>query len=370
MSSTTTAASSSATVFDSPTTTILDTRAIDWEESDYVPGALRRVLARDTDGDPIVLQRWMPPSRKAIDEVLPGAYHLAREAYFCLGGERHNNQKELGRPGEFVDPVIYREGYWLDRQPGSVHGGPPTPIMAVGVWWIGWMAVSDDFYVGLDEASTLTDVHPAPGERLTQELPPLGQPLTDPLPASVIRVHRAFPGGAQVLKTREMEWDAHPHLPESHIKVLCRNHLGEPAVELWALPNGRYPVPELPYRVSHRYRDITYVIKGELRVREYAGPDDTVGESIVLRDGYFVDRKPGSVYGYDTDEATPTGIELLHFRVREGAQFGRESDKHPRLSRDLNPAKKGKVLPPSGLGAKPYASEDELLEFLRQQLKR
>ena len=50
-------------VFETPGVTIVDSRAMDWEESDYVPGSVRRVLARDEDGEPIVLQRWLPPAR-------------------------------------------------------------------------------------------------------------------------------------------------------------------------------------------------------------------------------------------------------------------------------------------------------------------
>ena len=234
--------------------------------------------------------RWLPPAREADPTVTQGGYHIAREEYFCLGGEKPHNQKDPGAP---IDEVVFREGWFLDRLPGSVHGVPPVPKMPTGVFWLGWMTVSDDPYVGVFESRELTDEVPLPGPPVANPLPPVGEPRTEPQPESAIRLDVPGVGGARVIKSRELEWEPHPLLPLAYQKVLVNTAAGQPAVTLWALPDGTYPAPELPYRVSHRYRDFSYVLEGDLRVWEFESPEDEDGEEVKLLPGYSDRPAPG-----------------------------------------------------------------------------
>jgi hypothetical protein len=77
----------SGVVLDRGDVVVLDTREMGWEGSPYVSGALRRVLARDDDGDPIIVMRWLTSRIKPIAPGRAGEYHTARELFYYLGGD-------------------------------------------------------------------------------------------------------------------------------------------------------------------------------------------------------------------------------------------------------------------------------------------
>lgn len=100
---------------------IVDTRDVPWEEHPGKAGVWWKVLSRDADGHPIVSLQWFPPDDE--DTAIPRRYkHLTvDEAAFVLQGERPCWEYESPEQAK-GQRVLLREGYWIDRKAGSIHG--------------------------------------------------------------------------------------------------------------------------------------------------------------------------------------------------------------------------------------------------------
>jgi hypothetical protein len=309
---------------------ICDSRELAWEPSDYLPRALRKVLSRDADGDPIVLLRWVTRDLPELDRPA-GGYHLGHEFYYCIAGECPHWEFESGeleviRP-ERATLVTLREGYWLEHLPRTPHGGG-TPVAAVDLSLLGWMTASDDPLVGLRESAGLTETLAG----LPADPPPTQPGRADSGAAMVLGGHR----GATLLDTRLLAWEPHPLLPRAHHKPLSRRADGDATVSIEWIPSGAYPAAELPYRARQRFRELTYVLAGELTVVEH--DDDGPGTPRRWLPGFWIDRPPGSVYGFAAGESSPTGCMLLRFRAREDAVFVKEQVKHTDFSPQMRHA--------------------------------
>lgn len=347
----------SGVLLDRPDVTILDTRELEWESIGwFLPHAQRRILSRDEDGDPIIVSRWYPSDMPEFPIEM--SYHLADEYYMCLAGELPLWESELGEPDELV---IFREGYWMHRLPGCVHGHG-IPSLPVGVKSIAWM-MDGAPYVGVNESRGLTIEVPASGERVVNDLPPIAEPRAEPQPESAYRRHRTGPGGVAILKSREAEWEPHPYLPGTNIKVLDRAPDGDPTVTLLSLPAGRYPAPELPYRAANTFREFMYVLEGELTTWQYESTDDEEGTSVLLKESCYLDRRPGSVYGYAAEDYSLTGAVVLHFRTREGAPFIKDADRHKVWTRLIPERDPAPVTTP--VTGSPVGDEEHRQEVLR-----
>ncbi len=124
-------------VLDRPDVTVLDTRAMAWEEFEGLAGARIKVLSRDDQGEPAVFLVWLPPGR-LISELPHRHYHRSVHEYgFTLSGELPhweyaNAEQQQG------DLIVFREGYFMHRRPGSLHGlepGPTSPTGCVVLMW-------------------------------------------------------------------------------------------------------------------------------------------------------------------------------------------------------------------------------------------
>jgi hypothetical protein len=321
--------SPAGTVLARPAVTVLDTREMPWEGTEWVlPRALHRVLSRDDEGDGVVYQRfltaWTPDPG-----ISSSGYRLAHEQYLCLEGEFSHHER--GLDGADDELITFREGVWMDRAPGSLTSG--VVDVPVGVKGLGWMVVQDDAYVGLGESAALVRELPHP-ERAAVDPPPSGgDRAARHDPAAGVRLVTDF---VRVVDAREMSWEDHPLLPGARLKALSRRADGDPTVAIVGIPAGRYPAEALPWRGTNDFRELTYVLEGELRVREYDGPDDDEGTPLVLREGYWVDRRPGSVFGFDAGECTPSGVTYLTVRLRDDTTLVKERDKYVGWTRTLN----------------------------------
>src|SRR5438093_836303 len=133
-----------------------------------------------------------------FDDSFPHrVYHSAREFYFFLGGEFPHWEYEPD------DLVLFKEGYYMDRHPGTVHGTgiEGTPVGAKAIGWV--VENQQDPFVTVQEAEELTTELPVPGERVANELPPVRRPADEPSGPEAIRVERP---GVVVLRTRELAW--------------------------------------------------------------------------------------------------------------------------------------------------------------------
>lgn len=93
-------------------------------------------------------------------------------------------------------------------------------------------------------------------------------------------------------------------------KVLSRDDDGDPAICVrWHLPESFAAGEEL----RHDVRSFTYCLSGELTYTE-CEPD----QEVLLTEGCFIDRRPGSRYRFGA-AASPTGLMALEWRMA-GAQ--------------------------------------------------
>jgi len=133
---------------------------------------------------------------------------------------------------------------------------------------------------------------------------------------------------ATILDTHAMEWEDHYGIKGGKMKVLSRDDDGLPSVVLTWVPPGMTSLnPRGPER--HYHRTVTergLVLFGELPMLEYESLDDPSPRRIVLKPGYYLDRRPGSVHGVDHEAPSQVGfmwvewrIGRSHFQAAEGA---------------------------------------------------
>ena len=110
-----------ALIVDRPDLTIVDSNALPWEEHPGKTGVWWKVLAHDANGDPAVSLQWFPPD--GPDTESPRRYHhlTVGECAYVLGGERPVWEYESANQST-GQRVLLREGHWVDRKPGSIHG--------------------------------------------------------------------------------------------------------------------------------------------------------------------------------------------------------------------------------------------------------
>lgn len=334
-----------------PDLTVLDTRELPWEG---VAAALPRVLAKplsvDADGDATVHQRWMTDWSPDPAKTTNG-FRLAREYYFCLSGSFSHYERDV--EGGHDELIVFTQGVWMDRAPGSLTSGATE--VPVGVKGLGWLSTGDDSYVGLMESAELTDTLSGPS------WPAAASTLDNwPSDPTGVRLRTDF---TTVLDSRALPWQPHPLLPGVRYKALSRRG-GEPTIHILGLPAGPAPAGLAGWRGSHRYRELTYVLEGELRLRVFAGPHDADGEELVLREGYWIDRRPGSVYGFGDGELTPSGCVLLTVRLRAGVELIKEKDKYLTWTRTLTagPARLAPAATPEELARLRQRHRDTLRE--------
>lgn len=111
---------------------ILDTRAMEWSEHPLIPGVRTKVLSRDAGGDPAVSLLWYPPGAPRGDPTAAERrlHRSVREQLLVLAGEQPT--WEYRAADGLADVVELKEGYFVDRSPGAVHGFEPGPVSAVG----------------------------------------------------------------------------------------------------------------------------------------------------------------------------------------------------------------------------------------------
>jgi hypothetical protein len=130
-----------------------------------------------------------------------------------------------------------------------------------------------------------------------------------------------------VLDTRATEWIDPPegemfHGTGAKFRALTRHPDGWARIYQVFLPPGIRGVGHggAPDRHYHRtVQEWVYVIFGELSLIEFDGAEDLVGQPVTLKAGYFLERKPGSVFGLDPDRPSPTGAMLLEWRTGPGS---------------------------------------------------
>lgn len=292
-------------VVDANGLTLLDTRELPWEPLPGIPGAKQKVLVRDAEGRARVQFTWLPPGL-ALDRPERHFHKTAHERGYVLFGELPMREyasadDDRGRP------VVFREGYFMDRLPGSIHGLDPDLSSAVGFLMLEWRTAPGTYR--LEEGASEQNVT-LPAAREIDTESPLVQPGSPPWMV-------VDSGNLRLIDTRAMPWQAldgmtgavHQPLavaPEGHTEVVV--------VHLFPRPTGTEHKRHF-HRTVHEWG---YVLEGDLPMREYASLEDEVGQRVHFRKGYFMDRRPGSWHGVDTTRSSATGFTFLEWRTGPG----------------------------------------------------
>lgn len=298
-------------VIDWPDLHRFDTRAMRWEEFPAIAGTKVKVLTRDDAGHPSTFIQWLPPGE--LEGVALPHRHFHRtvtEYAYVLSGDLPHWEYGSAEE-EHGQLVVFREGYFMERRPGSIHGLEPGPVSETGVTILFWR----------DGTGTMVDEPDFAQE--TEELsfsagwqPPATPP--EPLAPQAGGVVLERPD-VRILDTREMEWEDWGGETGMKARILSRLPDGNPATMLVWLPPGELQGIDLPARHYHRtVTERSFMLAGELPHWEYRSADDKVGELVIVRPGYFMERLPGSVHGLEPGPTSQTGALYLFRQTGSG----------------------------------------------------
>jgi hypothetical protein len=299
-------------VFDRGGVTWTDTRDMPWGQFDGLGSAKVKVLHVDDEGRPLAFLVWMPPGDLGV-EIPHRHYHATTHEWaYTLAGDLPHWEYASADSDE-SQLVVFREGYYMDRSPGSIHGLEEGVNSDTGTTILFWR---DNVGNWLDEpnaAEETLDVDFASPETLKRKS------RGDALAATYGDGTVLQRDDLRIVDTREMFWDAYDGLSGTKIKVLSRDAEDLPSTSLIWLPPGDLPSVELPHRHYHKTaHEFLYVLEGELVIWEYADAAQQEGDLIVGRPGYFMNRRPGSVHGLEAGVSTPTGAVVIEWRTAPG----------------------------------------------------
>jgi hypothetical protein len=284
----------------------LDTRAMHWEDLPGDPESKIKVLSRDDRGNVRVCLLWSPPREAASgDSPTRRRIHTgARQLTLVLAGEQAGLEyANADAPGE---PVVYREGFFIDRSPGSIYEVETSTVGSTSLIW------------RTDDGNVPAETEAAVGAATSPEGPRVASADHEPSTADDgVVVDRDT---LRVLDTRQMPWQGFAGLRRGKVKVLTSDEHGNPtAFMVWIPPGEVVEGWALPHRHYHRsIREFSFMISGELPHWEYQNAEQQVGDLVIVRPMYFLDRSPGSIHGLEPGPTSPTGCILLQWRQGVG----------------------------------------------------
>jgi len=290
-------------------TRILDTRAMEWEPFTGIEGGAMKVLARDAEGNEMVMLFNMPPGDgplKALPSMPYRHYHQSVHEYnyFMAGELPHWDYRTPEDPvGELV---MWTEGYYLDRRPGptGIHGIETTPTSPVGSMVLSWRTGTGNF-------ASEPDFH--------EESREIAYPSSKSTVASVPLVAPADGSGlvystdvVDILDTRAMEWEPMSELEGAFVKVLSRD-AGEIITMIVWMPLGTSALLTTDAgRAGTSFAENLFVLAGDLpHIAE--GSDEVT----YLPQGTYIERKnapSGALRERSTGVEPPLGCAVLVWR--------------------------------------------------------
>ena len=305
---------STGVVFRSDLATVIDTREMPWLTFEGMGGSSMKPLAFFDDGSVEVMLGWIPPGKaQSIPQLPDRHYHRSVAEYFyLLGGEVYTwDYRDEDDPDGVL--VHYRPDYYLDRQPGpqGIHGLEDGPVATCGTLFLNWRT-GVGIWAGEPEFADESITVPYTPSKSSMVVDPL------PTPTDGTGLVYSTPT-VRLLDTRAMTWEPYPALGLSAArKVLSVGSDGEPKVMMLAVSTSQLPAAA---EMRHDTRESFYVLSGELPVREL-GPGADDAQTIVLKAGYFVDRKPGSRHEIAGDVPCAGDAVLLYWRDASGTLPG------------------------------------------------
>lgn len=285
----------------------LDTRGLAWEDFDGLEGGRIKVLSRDAAGNPSVFLVWLPPGELPSVPLPHRHFHRSvREFSYVLGGELpHWEYADASQ--QRGDLVVFREGFYMDRLPGSLHGLEPGPSSPTGCTILMWR---DGVGNWVDEPEFASETVDVPYDR--PEETGATEPSIPHADAAGVVLER---DDLRLLDTRAMPWEDFSGIEGGRIKVLKRNERGDADIMMVWLPPGELPSVELPHRHYHStVHEYALCLSGDMPHWEYENAEQARGDVVVIREGVFMDRAPGSIHGLEAGQTSATGSVVLMWR--------------------------------------------------------
>ena len=130
--------------------------------------------------------------------------------------------------------------------------------------------------------------------------------------------------------TEVMEWEDDKELPGVSVKWLSDNWQGGFRSVLRYAPPG-WSHPGAPVRnYFKKAQRFFYILYGDLKVGTANGPDDAE-QSIVVKQDYFIDQPPMSIWGWQEGPLTESGAMWLEVTYAEGTKVGGGPIEQPSL---------------------------------------
>ncbi len=267
---------------------LLDTRELAWEDFDGLAGAKWKALSRDQHGNAMVMMVWLPPGELPGVDLPHRHYHRTiHEFTYVLSGDLPH--WEYANAGQIRGEMVrFREGFFMERQPGSLHGLESGTSSATGCVLLMWR---DGVGNWLSEPQAAQETVEVPYGAAASRPAPADEPGDGADDQSGVVLRRA---DLTLLDTRAMPWVPFPGLRGAQVKVLARDEHGEHRAILVFMPPGLRPGARRHRHYHRTVREFALVLSGELPHWEYEDAAQADGELVVFREGYFMDRRPGA----------------------------------------------------------------------------
>lgn len=276
------------------TVTWTDTRDMPWGSFSGLEVGRVKQLHVDPEGHPIVMVVWLPPGDLGVP--IPHRHYHATvyEHAFHLGGDLPH--AEWAGKNADHEVVVFRQGYFLDRKPGSIHGLDAL-YSDTGCSILVWRNGLGNW---LDEPNAAEETLEVPFERPFRSLTYEQRTVND---RDGIVIDRP---DARILDTRELPWAPLGDDPAARVRELAHDAAGVATVRMVYFPPGEAPLP--PLATAEGEHECAMVLEGELPV---ADGDDVVA----ARAGWYMNRPAGAPPGLVPAGPTEVGAVVLQWRI-------------------------------------------------------
>jgi len=223
-------------------------------------------------------------------------YHFWHEWAYILSGDLTNS--DYASPDQKKGSLLqFREGYYLDRPPYSLHGAEPGRLPT---------------QIG----STLIIMEEGPGSdsrTVVRNSPFFLEKSLDVDQWTTPRI---------VDTIRDMEWEDHATVEGLKIKPLTNDPGRGFRVTMKWLPRGwtsdRAPEFARAFYYGNSARQFCYILDGSMSLQAYASPDKKA-EQVEVSKNFYVERGPKCVVGLPDGVVTETGCVWIETTYANGA---------------------------------------------------
>jgi len=276
--------------------TLIRTSKIDWQDDPGIPGFMSKQLHTDAETGGEIKMWYLPPGWGSGFRDEPHRhYHksVTERAYQLYGDFPHWEFSAI--EDHEGDCIIFKRDIFMDRPPGSLHGIFPKPRSQTGAMLIYWNNGRGTSILDKDYGGESVDV-PFDGSSTTN--------LTKFSPA-------------RIFNSNDMDWHAHPTVPQWKIKPLADELEGALPVCMVHVPTDWRPAGETsslelcsPGSSGDGLRWI-FIRTGDLKVSIISNDSEPREEIIHLMEGDFLSWSAPNTIGFSDQAASDVGCIAL-----------------------------------------------------------